>query len=73
MPRKIGEHRLSRETMQKMVQKLVLEKQFTVQYLARQIHTQPRMVEAVLSGKGEFKTKITQFALVKLYLSSVIR
>lgn len=55
--------------MQKMVQKLVGEKLYTVQGLARQIHTQPRIVEAVLSGKSAFKTKKTQIALAKLYVS----
>jgi hypothetical protein len=73
MAEKRGTHKLSQEAMQSMIQKLIREKCYTIQYLARQLRTQPRVVELVLSGKGEFKTKKTQMALVKLFLSNIAR
>jgi hypothetical protein len=73
MFKKRGSPKLNPETMHKMIQKLIQEKRLSVNALARQIHTQPRIVESVLAGKGEFKTKRTQMSLVKLYLLSIAR
>jgi hypothetical protein len=62
--------RLSPSIVQKMVQKLIQEKRITVRDLARKINTQPRIVEDVLRGEGEFRTKKTKMSLVKFYISS---